>query len=242
MSANIKVMSNAGEKRKRLVLRAIVHEYLETAEPVGSGTLVEKYDFKVSAATIRNDMVELEELGLLVQPHTSAGRIPTEDGYKFYVEQFVHDTELAQHRRQDMETAVADANAEQERPMRELAKTLAQLTGETVVVSSKSGGTYITGVSNLVQKPEFREAALMLAISQMIDDLERAFDELEHRMMQDVQVLIGADNPFGERLSSVVTRYALPQYDEGVIGLLGPTRMDYDENIALMRYIHEHFS
>lgn len=235
-------MSNASEKRKRLVLRAIVHEYLETAEPVGSGTLVEKYDFKVSAATIRNDMVELEELGLLVQPHTSAGRIPTEAGYKFYVEQFVHDQELVQHRRQDVETAVADVDAEKDRPMRELAKTLAQITGETVVVSSEDGGTYITGVSNLVQKPEFREAALMLSISQMIDDLEHVFNELENRMMKDVQVLIGADNPFGERMSSVVTRYALPQYGEGVIGLLGPTRMDYDENIALMRYIHEYFS
>lgn len=225
-----------------MVLRAIVHEYLATAEPVGSGTLVEKYDFKVSTATIRNDMAELEEQGLLVQPHTSAGRIPTEDGYKFYVEQFVHDTELAQHRRQDMETAVADVDTECERPIRDLAKKIADLTGETVVVSSATGGTYITGVSNLVQKPEFREAALMLSISNMIDDLERVFGELERRMMQDVQVLIGADNPFGERLSSVVTRYALPEGGEGVIGLLGPTRMDYDENIALMRYIHEHFS
>jgi len=234
-------MGKTMDSRKALVLRAIVQEYLRTAEPVGSGTIVAKYDLGVSPATIRNDMADLTDMGLLVQPHTSAGRIPTEAGYKFYVEQFVEDKELAARRRQDMETAVADVSREPESPMRDLAKCLARLTGETVVVSSEADGTYITGVTNLVQKPEFREAALMLAISQMIDDLQTVFDQIERRLMGDVEVLIGRENPFGERLSSVVTRYAAPS-DEGVIGLLGPVRMDYDENIALMRYIHERFS
>ena len=77
------------------ILKAIVKDYIETAEAVGSRTISKKYNLGVSAATIRNEMADLEELGYLVQPYTSAGRIPTEKGYKLYVNSLMGTTELS---------------------------------------------------------------------------------------------------------------------------------------------------
>ena len=74
------------DERKLTVLRAIVEDYVSTTEPVGSKTLVDRHHFDVSSATIRNDMAVLEELGFIAQPHTSAGRIPTEKGYRLFVD------------------------------------------------------------------------------------------------------------------------------------------------------------
>ena len=84
-------------ERKMKILKAIVKDYIETAEAVGSRTISKKYNLGVSAATIRNEMADLEELGYLVQPYTSAGRVPTEKGYKLYVNSLMNTTELSDY-------------------------------------------------------------------------------------------------------------------------------------------------
>lgn len=95
MSANKKrVTFMKLTKRKLLILKAVVNDYIQNAEPVGSRTLSRKYDLGVGAATIRNEMADLEDMGLLVQPYTSAGRIPTEDGYKVYVNNLMEDIKI----------------------------------------------------------------------------------------------------------------------------------------------------
>lgn len=82
-------------ERKLKILKAIVKDYIETAEAVGSRTISKKHDLGVSAATIRNEMADLEELGYLIQPHTSAGRVPSEKGYKLYVDSLMSQSELS---------------------------------------------------------------------------------------------------------------------------------------------------
>ena len=91
MDTNFK--SILGERQQKILL-AVVCEYISTAEPVGSRTIARKYEFGISPATIRNIMADLEEMGLLVQPHTSAGRIPTDKGFRFYVD-YLHDSRKA---------------------------------------------------------------------------------------------------------------------------------------------------
>lgn len=81
-------------KRQEMILSLIVREYVNTPTPVGSKLLVEKYDLDVSTATVRNDMAVLEELGLIAAPHTSAGRVPTEEGYRYFVQRLIGETEL----------------------------------------------------------------------------------------------------------------------------------------------------
>ena len=81
------------DDRKKKILRAIVANYLENAEPVGSRTISKYSDLNLSSATIRNEMADLEEMGYIIQPHTSAGRIPTDAGYRFYVDQLMEEKE-----------------------------------------------------------------------------------------------------------------------------------------------------
>lgn len=77
------------DERKEKILAAIVTDFIDTAEPVGSRTISKKYDIGFSSATIRNEMSDLEEMGYIVQPHTSAGRIPTDVGYRYYVDRLM---------------------------------------------------------------------------------------------------------------------------------------------------------
>lgn len=83
------------DNRKKQVLQAIIEEYINTAEPVSSATILENYDLNCSSATIRNDMVELEQIGYLEKPHTSAGRVPSVKGYRFYVDELLNDENIS---------------------------------------------------------------------------------------------------------------------------------------------------
>ncbi|HTM69128.1 MAG TPA: DeoR family transcriptional regulator [Candidatus Binatia bacterium] len=232
-------MPNDPDNRLRDIFRIIVREYLRSAEPVGSAHIVSRYRLGVSSATVRNDMVELEERGLLEQPHTSAGRIPTEAGYRYYVDEFVRGgEELEDKPRRELETAVVELEQDMEAAARKFAKTVAAITGETAIIRVGTQA-YLTGVSNLMGKPESREGDLVRSAMRAIDELDAIVGDLERRAGDEVSVLIGAENPFGRELSSVVTVFAAPDVGEAVIGILGPTRMDYDTNVALLRYIRE---
>ena len=88
------------DRRKEAILRAITDDYIETAEPVGSRTIARKYGLGLSPATIRNEMADLEELGYLHQPHTSAGRIPSDKGYRFYVDVLIPDPKISEEEEQ----------------------------------------------------------------------------------------------------------------------------------------------
>jgi heat-inducible transcriptional repressor len=224
------------EQRKYNVLRAVVREYLETAEPVGSETISRKYDLGVSSATVRNDLVALEEEGFLVQPHTSAGRIPTEAGYRFYVEQFVRDAEVASRMRRRVERALEEARQREKAAMRELVHTMAKLTNESVFVSF-GDRAYLTGMTNLLRKPEFRESELLYAVSDMFDQFDRVVRDVKPQ--REVEVLIGGENPFGQSLSAVLAPIVNEELGQGVIGIIGPQRMDYDLNVTVVRYVHD---
>lgn len=228
----------ATEDRKRNVLRAVVREYLETAEPVGSEVIVRKYGLGVSSATVRNDLVALEQQGYLVQPHTSAGRIPTEAGYRFYVEEFVREAEVAARTRRQVERALEEARMREREAMRELVRTMARLTNESVFLSF-GDRAYLTGMTNLLRKPEFRESDLLYAVSDMFDQFDAVVREV--RPQREVEVLIGGDNPFGQSLSAVLTPIRTGELGDGIIGIIGPQRMDYELNVSVVRYVHDAF-
>src|ERR1700677_3104155 len=100
------------DKRKAFILATVVYEYINTAEPVGSVTLTQKYNLGVSSATIRNEMAELEAGGYLVQPHTSAGRIPSDSGYRTYVDHLMQPEELSSEDRRRIRDELRDASHE----------------------------------------------------------------------------------------------------------------------------------
>ena len=121
------------DERKIKILEAIIRTYLETGEPVGSRTISKYTDLNLSSATIRNEMSDLEELGYILQPHTSAGRIPSDKGYRFYVD---HLLEMKEKEISDIKEFVIEHTEKMERVLKQAAKMLAQITNYATMVSS----------------------------------------------------------------------------------------------------------
>ena len=121
------------DERKRKILHAIIQTYLETGEPVGSRTISKYSDLKLSSATIRNEMSDLEEMGYILQPHTSAGRIPSDKGYRLYVDALMveKDKEIA-----DIKELMIEKTDKMEKVLKQVVKTLAQDTQYATLISA----------------------------------------------------------------------------------------------------------
>ncbi len=219
-------------ERQLKILSAIVEEYVATAQPVASRTLVNKYAFSVSPATIRNDMVLLESEGLLRQPHTSAGRVPTEEGYRIYLETFVKRSRSNRTSTQ-MQQAVEQAQTPRQL-VREMAQCLTRLSGETAVASLDTGWNHYTGISKLFDKPEFSDVATLRALSSVVDGFDQTLRDIFGDIEDDVNIWIGGENPFGEQIATMMVKYRLPNGMIGTLGLIGPMRMNYEKNICLL--------
>lgn len=221
--------------RGQRILRAIIEEYVRSAEPVGSKYLCENCDFAVSPATIRNKMMILEEEGYLRSPHPSAGRVPTEKAYEFYLRDFVAPKSGGRGR---LRQAMADA-PDDETALRSLAKKLVDLSGETAIVAFDPRRSYYTGVSNLFQKPEFRDLDILRDLSEIVDRFDEVAGEIFDSISSEPQVMIGKENPFGKDMAAILVKYRLPNKVTGFLGLIGPLRMDYGKNIALIEEAKE---
>ena len=225
--------------RQESILKFIVENYIKTAEPVGSKFLAESSGFNVSPATIRNDMVVLEQEGFIRAPHTSAGRVPTEQGYEFYL------ASIRKMRRTSSKQQFTDAIVEagtQEAAVKQVAKKLVDLSGEMALVAFDPNWNYYTGVSNLFAKPDFSELGLTQELSEMLDRFDEVMNSLYKHMPEAPQVMIGSQNPFGRRMSSIMVKYSLPGNVSVLLGLVGPIRMDYQKNIALLEEAVESLS
>lgn len=234
---NIAMETSLGE-RQATILKAIVAEYVRTAEPVGSVAVAERHRITASPATIRNDMVELEEQGLIAQPHTSAGRVPTEAGYRYYVRHFLRERPVP--RREAEELQALWSLTEAARDIAKLtAKATASFSAESIFLAFGKRDVYYTGLSNLFAQPEFSHPEHVVSMSVVIDQLDDVVAALYEEVPDRVEVLVGADNPFGRAASVIMTRCVVPSAGELVFGLLGPTRMDYDTNAARVRYVRE---
>lgn len=218
-------------ERQGAVLKAIVETYIKTAEPVGSKFLVDNCAFNVSPATIRNDMAVLEGAGFIRAPHTSAGRVPTERGYEFYLSNLKG---MRRNQVRDRFAGVTEGTENAEQAVKQVAKRLVDLSGEMALVSFDPDWSFYTGVSNLMSKPDFNDLGLAQELSEMIDRFDEVINSIFEHLPEAPQVMIGSQNPFGECMSSIVVKYRLPNDMKMVLGLVGPLRMDYQKNIKLI--------
>ena len=210
------------------LLKTVVEEYLATAAPVGSQRLVERYGLDMSSATVRNRFAELEQAGLVTQPHTSGGRIPTEKGFRRYVELFVKDKPAGKKETAALRQA-CELAAENGWQTKNLAKALSALAGQAVFVTTGQADTFYTGLSQLFAQPEFRDWQRVVSLSEVFDSLNETLQSLQEQDFPQPRVLLGRDCPFGAVCGAVVI-----SFDDGLLGLLGPVRMDYQRAISLM--------
>ena len=222
------------DERKELILNTIIREHIATGAPVGSSVLVDKYKLNISSATVRNEMAELEEEGYIAQPHTSAGRIPTERAYRLYLEK-INETKIDKMSEQAINLILQEKN---EASFREVAKTLSQLTNNTVFWAFHRHNLYYTGISSMFQQPEFRELETIYDISAVIDRIDEIVTETFDQIDFGTNVLLGSDSPFGNFCSTIMVKYK-HDGNVGMFGILGPMRMDYERNIGLVKLINE---
>jgi heat-inducible transcriptional repressor len=219
-------------ERQAKILSAVIKEYVSSAEPVPSKVIADGYDLDVSPATVRNDMAMLEELGLLRQPHTSAGRIPTEDGYRLYLKMLEH-PQVSKRIHAPLRRAAAPALTAKDR-VREVAKALVELSGETAIATLDKDWQYYTGFSELFRKPDFQDLESLRSISGIIDKMDDVLRGLYHQTDKDMSIWIGRDNPLSGEMATVMVRYELPNGLTGMVGLTGPLRMRYKRNMQLL--------
>ncbi len=222
--------------RQKQILVAIIEQYAEVAVPVGSSLLAKV--FNVSSATIRAEMAELEQQGYIHQPHTSAGRIPTDKGYRFYVNTLSEqqDSETAPERRAERAlTARLQDGGMPERAIRNAVDTLVELT-HNLGLATIGNQLYISGLSNLFGQPEFVSPREVQQVAGLLDNLEPWLREAAPN--EPLSVFIGAENPIGRsaNASLVISRFRSPFSDHSYIGTLGPTRQSYRDVMTLVAH------
>lgn len=220
-------------KRQENLLSAIIEEYTQSATPIGSQLLVKSRNFSVSPATIRNEMSELEGLGYITHPHTSAGRIPTERGYQFYIDNFFKEQEITRKEKERLQKAV---KSDTRKEIKSLAKEISDLTGQAVVVGFSKNNYYYTGISNLFSQPEFTDYGFTCTMSEVIDRFDDVISELIDSIDDNICIYIGKKNPFGDSCSSIMTRFKHKNFSAGIFGITGPMRMDYKKNYCVIKY------
>jgi len=226
-------------ERHAKILKAIVEEYMETADPVGSEALEKKYELGISPATIRNEMAKLTEAGYLRQPHTSAGRVPTKEAFKLYVNQLMQEKELSVAEEVAAKEKVWDSRFDFDRLMHEAVRALAQQSKALALAEVEEGGIYHAGYANILELPEFYDIDVARTVLSLLDEAEEV-KKLFSRCFGEgpVHLLLGDElgYEFLEPCGMVFTNFDAGSKKRGSLGVIGPNRFDYPRIIPLVRY------
>lgn len=209
------------------------------AAPVGSVTLAKV--FGVSSATIRSEMARLEEFGLIAQPHTSAGRIPTDAGYRLYVNSLTEnptaitaiDGAPLDRGLRAIEVRVS-SQTRADHAIRGAVQSLVDLTGN-LGLATIGEQLYLAGISRLFTQPEFLDNERVQSVAKLLDNLEPWLREAAPG--RPLNIFIGQENPIGKTsgVSLIISKFRSPYSDNSYIGVLGPTRQNYSRVMTLVR-------
>ncbi len=226
------------QERKNKILRLIVRRYIVTAEPVPSRSIAQRYRLGVSSATIRNVMADLEEEGFLYQPHTSAGRIPTDEGYRFYVES-LQAPGLSRKEKRRIQKEFQEELRKKEQVLEQVPKLLSSFSHCVSLVLAPGGEIFLTGRSNLLLAPEFRDPEKTSLIFNLLEKEEVLCSLLKDSFLgEGISILIGKENPYLElqECSLVVSNYRIDEESYGSLGIIGPKRMNYSQVIPFLDF------
>jgi len=225
--------------RQTQILKALIDEYIQTAEPVGSESLDKKYNLGVSPATIRNEMVALTNLGYLRQPHTSAGRIPSPVAMKFYIDQLMEEHQMSLADEVKTKEEVWDARGDLDRLLDEATHALAERTKSLAVAATDEGKVWHAGYSNVFANPEFADVGACASVFSFIEQAERMHQLFFEKAISGspIDVLFGEELGWPELspIGVVATHFNI-RGKNGAIGVIGPVRLSYPTIIPVVRY------
>lgn len=233
------LMTDGLTARQTQILKAIIDEYIETAEAVGSESLDKKYNLGVSPATIRNEMVALTKAGYLKQPHISAGRVPTPSGMRFYINQLMEEKQMSLADEVKAKEEVWDARGDLDQLLAEATKVLAERTRELALAATDEGKVWRAGYANVFANPEFANLDICAGLFSFLEEAER--------ISQLFFTMSSFENPinifFGEELGwpeltpvGVVTTHFRAEGKRGALGVVGPLRLSYSTIIPTLKY------
>ena len=230
------------ERQQEIVL-AVVDEYVKNAKPVGSEDLLKARNFSWSSATIRNEMAVLEEKGYLYQPHISSGRVPTDRGYRFFVnyitEKRLQKMDIKKQKR--LEEELLKLKAREKMLVRTLAKLMSSFSHNLAITGLVEEKQFFeSGIKELVSQPDFQKIDNICQIAEIIDYLDENIEKLSQKISpRKVETFIGEEDVFTKSgdCSIVISECLLPGGEKGIVAILGPKRMEYRQNISLVENV-----
>ncbi len=225
--------------RQLQIMKAVIEEFIGSGNPVGSETLDKKYSLGISPATIRNEMSFLTKNGLLVQPHTSAGRIPSRLALRLYIKDLMEEKELSVAEEVSVKERVWDLRHQASRLLKETSKVLAEKSHALAVVITEDGELFHAGYANILELPEFYNIKVTRSLLSLLDNFDQVLSFFKKDYTEElVHVLMGDEfgienlNPVG----MVYTHFHIDDEVKGSLGVFGPSRLDYSTIIPLVRY------
>ncbi len=263
------IIEHVISKRQEKLLDFVVREYIRTAKPIGSVLVAGKSHLHLSPATIRNEMFDLEQAGYLSQFHTSGGRVPTDKTYRYFVNSLLEgeaNLDLGVEYKTKIKLALGGTPSDPREVNKIVARVLSNLSENLVITGVSTeflGGLkhrqettprqdndfFKKGLASLFEHPEFRETNKVFQLANFFEEFEEMFKFIEREFFNTlgmprgvpIQILIGGENPFKQIKHETImcAKYGLPGDCIGSLTLVGPTRMDYEKNISLIKYITE---
>lgn len=225
--------------RQIQILKSIVEEYTQTADPVGSEVLERKHNLGVSPATIRNEMATLTSAGYLKQPHTSAGRIPTPKAIKLYVDQLMEEKELSVADEVAAKEKVLSAKEDFDRLMQEATKALAAQTHALALAATEKGHVWHAGYAYILDFPEFYNIDVTSRVLSLLEEVNRIHELFFEKTDWDdpVEILFGEELgwPNFESVGIIACQFESPE-GKGSVGVVGASRFNYPVVIPTVRY------
>ena len=227
--------------RQISIIKAIVEEYTTSGEAVGSDTLDKKYNLGVSPATIRNEMVRLEDLGYLKQPHTSAGRAPTPIALKLYVSELMREQELSVTEEVSVKERIWDHRERIDKLLQEAARVLSEKTGTIGFATTDDGTIYSSGYANLLNLPEFYDIDVMRQVLSIVES-SSAMESIFGKVVDTQPLHIVVGDEFG---NEYLYPCAMAYIDfragkmKGHVGVIGPARLNYPYVVPMLRHMSQ---
>jgi heat-inducible transcriptional repressor len=227
-------------QRQTEILHAIISEYTESGEPVGSEIIEKRYKLGVCPATIRNEMVELSKKGYLKKTHFSSGRVPSAKGFRFYIKYLMKQKPLSTVDEVSYKNSIWDERSEAHRLLSQATRVLSQKTGLLSISATNLGDMYYSGAGHLLAKPEFFNLDLSRSLFDRLDEAhfwKSILSEFE-RIHEEIMYMLGEEDfldPLYDSCASVFGDFQGKKIS-GFIGVVGPKRMYYDSVIPQVRY------
>lgn len=227
--------------RQKEILALIIKEYTENALPLSSAYLAGKIKGKISSATIRNEMLFLEEQGFLIKPHVSSGRIPSDKGYRYFIDNLMERKEISRVYQKKLELELLKTKAQNAHLERTTAKLLSSMSQCLVISGLVDKKEYFDfGMNNLIKNSDFVRLDEFSRLALALDLIDENVDKILKKIKgNETEIFVGEENPLKEirNCSMVVSPYFLESGEKGLVAIIGPKRMNYEKNKGLVEFI-----